>query len=599
MGKGSKAPSGPQEVVQTTSNLPEYAKPYFEEMLGRTVAETTRPYELFPGQRLADFTEYEQLGQQGILDLAEAGTPLQNIAASDIAQQVGYQDVGAGLDIAGQFQPQQLQSQYQAGAIDPNYVAGTLGQGFQAGQRGVGYQAGQFDPGYQAGTLAQGYRAGQFDPGYIARELGQDYTARDLQSQYQGQLDTGPGFQAGTLADAATLESYMNPYQQLVTDIEKREAKRASDTQAAEISQQAALAGGLGGYREGILQSERERNLAQQLGDIQARGGQAAFDQAQKAFEADRAARLQEAQFGLQTGTEQQKALQQAEQFRQAAFGTTEQARQAQQGMAIDAFQAGETARQQAAQLGLSAQQQADAAQRAQQELTTQAFQVGESAKQQAAQLGLTAQQQEDAAQRAQENFAQQQFQQNEQLRLAQQQEDRAAFQAGEAARQEAARLGLSAQEIEERSAQAENQARLDAQKFNVQAQETAARLGLAGLGADQAARSQQLEAARVLGTLGGQEQALALERLQNLQAAGQIQRELTQRGLDIGYGDFLRQQAFPREQLSFFSNLLRGLPIAPGQTQAVYGAEPSAYQQALGAGIGGVGLYKALAGGI
>ena len=545
MGKGSKAPSGPQEVVQTTSNLPEYARPYFEEMLGRTVAETTRPYELFPGQRLAELTEFEQLGQQGMLDLAAAGTPLQTMAASDIASQVGFQDVGTGLDIAGQFQPQQLQSQYQAGAIDPNYAAGTLGQGFQAGQRGVGYQA------------------GQFDPGYVARELGQDYTARDLQSQYQGQLDTGPGFQAGTVADAATLESYMNPYQQLVTDIEKREAQRASDTQAAEISQQAALAGGLGGYREAILQSERERNLAQQLGDIQARGGQAAFDQAQKAFEADRAARLQEAQFGLQTGTEQQKALQQAEQFRQAAFGATEQARQAQQGMAIDAFQA------------------------------------GEAAKQQAAQLGLTAQQQEDAAQRAQEDFAQQQFQQNEQLRLAQQQEDRAAFQAGEAARQEAARLGLSAQEIEDRALQAENQARLDTQKFNVQAQETAARLGLAGLGADQATRSQQLEAARVLGTLGGQEQALALERLQNLQAAGQIQRELTQRGLDIGYGDFLRQQAFPREQLSFFSNLLRGLPIAPGQTQAVYGAEPSAYQQALGAGIGGVGLYKALAGGI
>ena len=545
MGKGSKAPSGPQEVVQTTSNLPEYARPYFEEMLGRTVAETTRPYELFPGQRLAELTEFEQLGQQGMLDLAAAGTPLQTMAASDIASKVGFQPVGTGLDIAGQFQPQQLQSQYQAGDIDPNYAAGTLGQGFQAGQRGIGYQA------------------GQFDPGYVARELGQDYTARDLQSQYQGQLDTGPGFQAGTVADAATLESYMNPYQQLVTDIEKREAQRASDIQEAEIGQQAALAGGLGGYREAILQSERERNLAQQLGDIQARGGQAAFDQAQKAFEADRAARLQEAQFGLQTGTEQQKALQQAEQFRQAAFGATEQARQAQQGMAIDAFQA------------------------------------GEAAKQQAAQLGLTAQQQEDAAQRAQEDFAQQQFQQNEQLRLAQQQEDRAAFQAGEAARQEAARLGLSAQEIEDRALQAENQARLDTQKFNIQAQETAARLGLAGLGADQATRSQQLEAARVLGTLGGQEQALALERLQNLQAAGQIQRELTQRGLDIGYGDFLRQQAFPREQLSFFSNLLRGLPIAPGQTQAVYGAEPSAYQQALGAGIGGVGLYKALAGGI
>jgi hypothetical protein len=70
----------------------------------------------------------------------------------------------------------------------------------------------------------------------------------------------------------------MNPYQQLVTDIEKREAQRQSDIQAAEISQTAAQAGGLGGYREAIMQAERERNLGQQLADIQTRGSQAAFD---------------------------------------------------------------------------------------------------------------------------------------------------------------------------------------------------------------------------------------------------------------------------------------------------------------------------------
>ena len=333
----------------------------------------------------------------------------------------------------------------------------------------------------------------------------------------------------------------MNPYQQLVTDIEKREAKRASDTQAAEISQQAAMAGGLGGYREGILQAERERNLSQQLADIQARGGQAAFDQAQRAFEADRAARLQQAQLGLQTGTEQQRALQQAEQLRQSAF------------------------------------------------------QAGEGARQQAAQLGLTAQQQEDAARRAQEDFAQQQFQQNEQLRLAQQQEDRAAFQASEAARREAAQLGLSAQEIEERARQADNEARMRAREFNVQAAQDRAQLGLAGLQADQATRGQALDAARLLSSLGGQEQAMAFDRLQNLQAAGEIQRQLAQRGLDIGYQDFLRQQAFPREQIGFFSNILQGLPVTPGSTMASFGVGPTDAQSLLGAGIGGVGLYKAL----
>ena len=174
-----------------------------------------------------------------------------------------------------------------AGDIDSGYGAGFLGQGFRAGQRGVGYQAGQFDPGYQAGDFAAGqitqpmaseYQAGIFDPSYMARErqsgfdvgsldagyqAGQFdplYQARDIQSEYTGQVDLGPGFQAGTLADPATLESYMNPYQQLVTDIEKREVQRQSDIQAADISQQAAQAGGLGGYREAIMQAERERN---------------------------------------------------------------------------------------------------------------------------------------------------------------------------------------------------------------------------------------------------------------------------------------------------------------------------------------------------
>ena len=570
MGKGSGGGGGVQQTESTVtqSNLPEYARPFYEEMLGRTVYESTRPYEAFPGQRLAEFNPFETTAMQGIAEMAAAGAPQQIRSASDIATQIGFQPSNLGMNIAQGFTPQAQFSEYQAGDITSGYDAGDLSQGFTAGQRATGYQAGQFDPGYQAGTLAQGYQAGQFDPGY---------RARDIQAQYTGQADFGPGFQAGTVADAATIQSYMNPYQQLVTDIQKREAKRASDTQAAEISQQAAMAGGLGGYREGILQAERERNLSQQLADIQAKGGQAAFDQAQRAFEADRAARLQQAQLGLQTGTAQQKALQQAEQFRQSAF------------------QAGEGARQQAARLGLTAQQQEDAARRAEQQLTTAAFQAGEGARQKAAQLGLTAQQQEDAAQRAQEDFAQKQFAQNQQLQLAQQQEDRAAFQASEAARREAAQLGLSAQEIEERARQADNQARMAAREFNVGAAQDRARLGLAGLQADQATRGQALDAARLLSSLGGQEQAMAFDRLQNLQAAGEIQRQLGQRGLDIGYQDFLRQQAFPREQIGFFSSILQGLPVAPGSSMAAFGVAPSTTQQLLGAGIGGVGLYKAL----
>ena len=573
MSKGGGGGGGVQqtESVVTQTNLPEYAKPFYEEMLGRTVYESTRPYETYQGARLADFSPFETTAMTGMAEMAAAGAPQQIRSASDIATQIGFQPTNIGTNIAAGFNPQQQFSNYQAGTIASGYTAPTdasLTQGFEAGTLTPTYAPGTIASDYAATTRDSGYTAGQIDPGYAAR---------DVQSQYTGQADFGPGFQAGTVADAATLQSYMNPYQQLVTDIEAREAKRASDTQAAEIAQQAAMAGGLGGYREAILQSERERNLSQQLADIQARGGQAAFAQAQKAFEADRAARLQQAQLGLQTGTEQQRALQQAEQLRQAAFGTSEQARQ------------------QAAQLSLSAQQQEEAARQAQEQFSQKTFEAGERARQQAAQLGLSAQQQQEAANQAAQRFRSEAFAENQRGRLAQQQEARAVFEARERAKQQAAQLGLSAAETQERMDQAQNQAAMAAREFNVRMAQERAQLGLAGLQADQAGRGQALDAARLLSSLGGQEQAMAFDRLRNLQAAGEIQRGLDQRSLDLGYQDFLRQQAFPREQIGFFSNILQGLPVTPGSTMASFGVQPSTGQQLLGAGIGGVGLYKAL----
>jgi hypothetical protein len=594
MSKGGGG-GGVQESTVTQTNLPEYARPYFEDMLKRSVYESTRPYEAFPGQRIADFTPAERAGMAGFQEMAGMGSPEQIRTATDIATQVGYQDIGSGMDIARTFSPEMQRSDYDASRIGSDYQAGYLGPGYQAGQRGVGYRAGSFDPGYQAGELDQGYQAAGLESGYQAGAFDPGYEASVQRSGYRaGRVDQGPGFEAGTVADPETLERYMNPYQQLVTDIEKREARKQSEIQGSAIEQQAAQAGGLGGYREAIMQSEREKNLSEQLQDIQSRGGQAAFAQAQKAFEADRAARLQEGKFGLEASQQLEQARQQQERFRQSSF------------------QAGEQAKQKAAELGLSAEKQEEAARQAQekfrqdafskteagraleQKLDQASFEAGERAKQEAAKLGLSAQQQEDAAKRAQETFRQQQFQQNEQLRLAQAKEERAVFEATERARQEAARLGLSGQEIQERALQAENDARMRARAENAQLQETRARLGLAGLGADQAGMAQRLEAAGLLGRLGTDEQRMAIERLRNLQASGEIDRNLTQRGLDMGYQDFLRQQAYPREQLAFFSSLLQGLPIQPGSQTTTFGG-PSQTERLLGAGIGGVGLYNAM----
>lgn len=88
-------------------------------------------------------------------------------------------------------------------------------------------------------------------------------------------------------------ESYMSPYIQGVVGIQQREAQRQADIARQGRSAQAVRAGAFGGLREGVIEAEAQRNLAQQLGDIQATGLQSAFQQAQQQYNAEQAARMQ------------------------------------------------------------------------------------------------------------------------------------------------------------------------------------------------------------------------------------------------------------------------------------------------------------------
>ena len=125
----------------------------------------------------------------------------------------------------------------------------------------------------------------------------------------------------------------MNPYQQTFVDRQKRLAREESEKGANQIAAQAAMSGGLGGYREGIMQSERERNLGEQLQDIQSRGDMENYMQARQAFDADRASDFQRQQANVQAGLQYGEANRQADfQFgqanRQAGFQDIGQARQ-------------------------------------------------------------------------------------------------------------------------------------------------------------------------------------------------------------------------------------------------------------------------------
>jgi hypothetical protein len=96
---------------------------------------------------------------------------------------------------------------------------------------------------------------------------------------------------------------YMSPYQQNVTDIALREAQRAADIERRNIGLQAVGRGTSGGSAAALQRAELARNLMTQRGDIQARGSEAAFQQAQQQFERDRAAAAQAAGLGAQVGT--------------------------------------------------------------------------------------------------------------------------------------------------------------------------------------------------------------------------------------------------------------------------------------------------------
>lgn len=205
----------------------------------------------------------------------------------------------------------------------------------------------------QAGLTALG--AGQYAPGVFAAPL----TEASRLRQYQMEQ---PGAFGGEQA-----QQYMSPYMQQVVDVQKQEAIRAA--QQGQLAQNLAAArqGTYGGARQLLATTERERNLAEQLGRIQATGTESAFQQAQQQFERDRAARMLAGQQNLaaRLGVQQLGATQslEAQRANQAALlqaqQLAEQSRQYGAGLGLQGAQAATQAGATLGQLGIGQQQQA------------------------------------------------------------------------------------------------------------------------------------------------------------------------------------------------------------------------------------------------
>ncbi len=117
----------------------------------------------------------------------------------------------------------------------------------------------------------------------------------------------------------------------------------------------------------------------------------------------------------------------------------------------------------------------------------------------------------------------------------------------------------------------------------------------LAGFETDEASR---LRASETLSGLAPLAQGLSEQAASGMITAGQAERELDQRALDMAYQDFLAQQQFPFEMLNFALGALQGIPYETLTRQQATGnqfmQQPSIYGQTLG-GLGSLASLYAL----
>jgi hypothetical protein len=215
-----------QNITQTTSNIGAAQQPYYNAAMQGAAGLLTAPTQRYVSTHKDPVT--------GVV----TETPIGRIAGFT-EQQKNLQNEVAGLQTPGQF-----------------------GQATNfANQAGLG------------ALNAANYTPGQFN-------------VQQVQNPNLNMYQMGAAQQFGN----EQAQQYMSPYFQNVLDIQKREALK--DAQQSQLMQNlgAARQGTYGGSRQLLAGLTRERDLGQQMGDIQAKGLQSAYENAQNQFERDRAA---------------------------------------------------------------------------------------------------------------------------------------------------------------------------------------------------------------------------------------------------------------------------------------------------------------------
>jgi len=265
------------------------------------------------------------------------------------------------------YKPAGYQRQFnQAG----NDVFGQAAAGNQ-GAMASAFQGLNFSPmsvNYQ-GYNPSGYDANMIDPSAF-NNMGYNPAQVGAASYNPSANVRGGSYDAGQLSNT-NLDPYMNPFTQNVTDLAVDDINRSRQMMGNQLDAQAQSAGGFGGSRQALMQTENDRNAMDQVGKTSAALNQANFANAQQMGMADIGNRNQASQFNLGLDMQSQLANQQAQnqagQFNAANQmtaglanqGAANQASQFDIGNRMSGLFANQGAANQAGQFNASAQNQA------------------------------------------------------------------------------------------------------------------------------------------------------------------------------------------------------------------------------------------------
>jgi hypothetical protein len=631
MSTGGNSQQVPTDTISRQTNLPEYADPYFRRLLqgaeeslmpfepvidpntgqvaldkfGNEQYQTT--YRQYQGERIAPSEMYGDIqGSRAMVrGIAESGISGMPEAMGAARLGMGYQDEA--------IQGLRGLADYGTGQFDPY-------SGFFAGQADpyAGFEAQQVDPfaGFQQARATsmvdqfqefnpnqyQGFREAEFSPFGEFDEFQfrgpAEFSEFNFRPDYQFE---GFQYQEPERFSGGAVQDYMSPYMQSVVDQQKSQAQLDFERQGASRAAQAVQAGAFGGSRQAVQESLAEEALGRQMGDIQARGSQAAFEQAAQQFGLDRAARMEteRAQAGEFARVQAGSAAEQArvDQARFTELASREQAQAAEFARAGDQASA-EAARVQASKFQDLARIQAG---KASEMGRVQGAQASENARMDAImQQEMARVQQSRAGEQARlDDFMRSEMgrtQAAEAQDLARVQgisvDEARRIQQSEAA--EIARVqGISIEEAARvQAAQASELARI--QQAQEQSRQFGAGQGLAAYQAMGSGAGQLAGLGAGLAGLGERQRAADIQGAQLLETVGRDIRSEDQARLDMAYEDFTRQRDYPISQYERMAGILRGIPVTPNVDEQRFASYNPA-QQALGAGISALGLYRGL----